>query len=320
VIHESEHVVVQKVLGGDGAAFEELLAPIEGGLRNFIRSRLRSRPEVPADDVLQEVRIYLYERLDRYNPEYPLAVFARGLAANVIKRFLYKRSDLLPPSSDPDEDDPGWEERLSPRELAELPRNLRDVIGDGRFDSPKGAPEPSREFLELFELFLRYGGYPHQQVCFGFSILLWGRPKRPLSGTAEISFQKVPITGDPDRVVQLVGPKRLAGSSAEMLEEVRVQQKLDADYLRRVRDPLDRRLDLTGAELFERDVVSRKQFVPVIARVIGETELREYFGKDQRKSVADWTHSVKERIKRVVLDPASRDRLPLPFKEDPREP
>ena len=45
---------------------------------------------------------------------------------------------------------------------------------------------------------------------------------------------------------------------------------------------------------------------------IGKTQLREYFGKDERKSVADWTHTVKERLKKALLDPATRDRIPLP--------
>jgi hypothetical protein len=175
-------------------------------------------------------------------------------------------------------------------------------------------------FLELFELFLRYGGYPHQQVSFGFSILIWGRAKSaaPGGGKAEVgglgalAGEKVPVTGDPDRVVKEVGPQLLDRSSSSMMEEVGSGLALDAEYLERAGRPLVTRLAMTGAELFARDATSRRLFAPLEGRRIADTRLREYFGKDERKSVADWTRTVKERVKKAFLDPSTRERTPLP--------
>jgi hypothetical protein len=69
---------------------------------------------------------------------------------------------------------------------------------------------------------------------------------------------------------------------------------------------------MNGRELFARDKASALQFPKLLDMRAGLTMLREYFGKDPRKSVADWTHGVKERIKKAVTDPKDLSRSPLP--------
>jgi RNA polymerase sigma factor (sigma-70 family) len=305
--------LIRRAAAGDGAAYETLLTPLEPGLRALFRSLLRSRPDASADDALQDLRIYLYQRLDRYNPGYPFETFARGLARNVAKRHLFKKSDL----AIWEEDDEDASVDLTPLELESLPANLKDVMGVGRFEGPAGGPPPSREFLEVFELFLRYGGYPHQQVSFGYSILVWGKDKREPGKAGVEQAMKVPVTGDPDRVVQEVGPRRLEESSLDFLEDVRAEVRLEERYLDRVAAPLRARLAMTGAELFARDATSAGKFSLLTGTVIGRSALEVYFGKDPRASVAEWTRAVKERIKKVVQDPASRSRTVLPAAEPP---
>jgi hypothetical protein len=321
---ERELELVRRARSGDGTAFEQLLAEIEPGLKDFLRGSLRSSPHVALDEVLQEVRLYLFQRLDRYNPEYPIGVFARGLARNVVKRFIFAKSDLLPAGSAEETDESDGVD-LSPLELGQLPLTFRQVMGEGRFERPDGPVPPSRTFLELFEVFARYGGYPHQQVAFGYSILLWGREKRlstakqgdewsgeRVRARRADSSGKVPVTGDPDRVVKEVGPRRLRPAAGEMLTEVGRGCGLDGEYLGRVRSPLEARLGMTGDELFRRDPASRERHRDLREREIGGTRLEEYYGSDPRRSVADWTHAVKNRVKKVFLDPEAGDRLPLP--------
>jgi hypothetical protein len=321
---ERELELVRRTLDGDGSAFDRLMAEIEPGLKDFLRGRLRGSPHVMLDEVLQEVRLYLYQRLDRYNPEYPLSVFARGLARNVVKRFVFAKSDLRPAGADEETEESDGAD-LSPLELARLPLTFRQVMGEGRFENPDGPPPPSRAFLELFEVFVRYGGYPHQQVAFGYSILLWGKEKqRPGAKRSEegdgesagarraLAAGKVPVTGDPDRVVREVGPRRLRPATGEMLDEVGSGCGFDSEYLGRVCSALEGRLGMIGAELFRRDPASLERYQELAQREIGKTLLAEYFGSDPRRSVSDWTHAVKNRVKKVFLDPAARERLPLP--------
>jgi hypothetical protein len=133
----------------------------------------------------------------------------------------------------------------------------------------------------------------------------------------------VPVTGDPDRVVREIGPRELGKSSREMVSEVGSACRLEREYLARVQRPLIYRLRLTGAELFARDRASFDRFAGLREREVRATQLAEYFGGDARKSVSDWTHAVKERVKRAIVDPDSRSRVPLPDRPDtsqaPRE-
>ena len=321
--HETETALIERFLKGDSGAFDALLKPIESDVRSFLRGQLRSRPEVDVEDVLQDVRIYLFQRLDRYNPEYPFAVFVRGLAKNIVKRHLYRKSDLAPSRWEDDKEE-GWTEDLTPADLERAPLHLRQVLGEGRFEDPGAAPPASRLFLEVFEVFLRYGGYPHQQAAFGYSILLWGKAKHEKKGEGLLeglkAGDKVPVTGDPDRVVREVGPRPLGPSCGDMLSGIQSEAKLDPAFLARARRPLDERLAMTGTQLFSKDRTSYLQFQAIEGRVTGENPLETYFGKDCRKSVADWTRGVKERIKKAFLDPASRARNPLPATETSREP
>jgi hypothetical protein len=237
------------------------------------------------------------------------------LGKNVAKRHLFKRSDLAPtPWEDEEgEEREGWEEEAR-ENLEGLPQAFRNVLGEGRFESPGGPAPPSRLFLEILEAFLRYGGYPHQQVAFGYSILLWGKKKEDPSGKAGsgLDLIKVPVTGDPDRVVTEVGPRQLGESSEDLFGELLASLHLEPEFLSRIRKPLDARLEMAVEALFARDKASQQTFVRLAGMVVRLTMLREYFGKDPRKSVADWTHGVKERVKKAVLDPASQNRNPLP--------
>lgn len=308
-MHAADRERVDRILAGEHQLYDRLVTELEPELKRFLRGLIYVRPELVVEDVLQDVRIYLYQRLDRYNSDYPLIAFAKGLARNVARRHVFKKSDLGPRDLFEDEDEAESTE-LSPLDLEQLPGPFRAVLGEGRFGSPEGPPPPSREFLEMFEAFLRYGGYPHQQVAFGFSILIWGKGKE--EGATSAKATKVPVTGDPDRVVSEMGPRHLDESSGDLLNDLASTLHLDAAYLARVRKPLDVRLDMTARELFAKDKASALTFARLLDMRVGLTLLREYFGKDARKSVADWTHGVKERIKKAVTDPAALSRSPLP--------
>lgn len=291
--------LVHRALAGDGAAFERLITPLEPSLRSLIQGQIWTRGDLSADEVLQDARIYLQARLDRYNPEYPFAVFARALTRTIIKRHRARRGDLAPGSEDAEE----FSTELSPTELSALPRHAADLLGAGRFDAPDGPPPPSREFLELFEALLAHGGYPHQQLSFGYSVVLWGRcdrrpaaePRRPAPPPKS---QKVPITGDPDRVVVEVGPRALTPAADDLLDEIESSLRLDPIYLGRVRRPLDAGLAQTGEALFGPDPAARRAYPGLLGERIGDTRLSDYFGKDPRQSVSDWTRGVKERLRR----------------------
>jgi DNA-directed RNA polymerase specialized sigma24 family protein len=309
---------------GVPGAFDQLLARHESAMRDVIRFTLRSRSDVSVDEALQDARLYLLRRLDRFNPQYPFAVFARALARTMARRYLLTRSPTVMAGPDGTSGEEGGSVEPRPDQLTALPEPLQAAIGVNRFAAPDEAPAASPRFLELLETFLRYGGYPHQQMVFGFSVLLWGVAKRRPKGEADNSLRqrpdKVPITGDADRVVREIGPQALAVSSTCLLNELGEELCLTQDYLRRVRRPLDYRLSLTGEELFARDVSSARQFTGLAKRITAACCLEDYWGTDPRRSVSDWTRGVKERVRKIYLNPEIVRALPFPQPEGAHNP
>jgi hypothetical protein len=53
-------------------------------------------------------------------------------------------------------------------------------------------------------------------------------------------------------------------------------------------------------DVFAGDATSARQFAGLAERITAQTELQQYFGRDPRKSVADWTRTVKLRVQRAI--------------------
>lgn len=265
---------VARAVGGEAGAFDRLFAACEAEVRRILAAQLRGKSDSDVDEAVQDVRIYVYDKLAIYDPVYPFVVFVRGLTRTIGKRHRSTRGSRHEVPLD------------SVREPADRPP----------------AAEPSPLFLEMLELFLREGGYPHQQVAFGFSVLVFGRVKKPTAGAAT---RKGEITGNPERVVDEVGPRKLTQATHDLLLDIRVLAHVDADFLAQAATELHARLDLSVEDLFRGDGRSKRVFSELLQRQVGETRLEEYFGRDPRKSVSDWTHTVKVRVQRAVAGKSS---------------
>lgn len=316
--HATDHAKVRRYLDGDESALNELIASIDADLRAFVERRIRGRSDLDHDDIVQKTYLYVLRRVDIYNPAHSFRSFVFGLAKTMIRRSVSKPSDLGPaPHEFDDGDTADWFELLSAAELESMAEAEGEMVGVGRFDAPDAARRASQVFRELFEVFLQYGGYPHQQVAFGFSILLWGKAKQ--TEVERVESQKVPLSGDPDRVVKEIGPAALGDASEAMLREVQARMKLAPEYMDRVAEPLRYRLALQISDLFLRDTTSGRAFAALADRRTLETLLQQYFGKDPRKSIADWTRTVKERVRKVFEDEDAARKIPLPHAGSPRE-
>lgn len=53
-------------------------------LRAFVASAIRDWAR--ADDIVQDVSVVLWERYEQYDPQYAFGAWARGIAANLVKR------------------------------------------------------------------------------------------------------------------------------------------------------------------------------------------------------------------------------------------
>ncbi len=88
--------LMQKVQGGDKAAYTKLLYELTGYIRNFVRPRL-ANPEW-ADDVVQEVLISIHKSLHTYTSDRPFKPWMISIINFRVTDFLRKhyasRSDM----------------------------------------------------------------------------------------------------------------------------------------------------------------------------------------------------------------------------------
>ncbi|MBI4802412.1 MAG: RNA polymerase sigma factor [Elusimicrobia bacterium] len=83
---ETDRLLVQRCLGGDARAFEELLENYKNQIYSFIR-RLIENPQ-DAEDQTQETFIKAFRRLDSYDPAYPFITWLFRIAHNASVDFL----------------------------------------------------------------------------------------------------------------------------------------------------------------------------------------------------------------------------------------
>ena len=279
--------IARRARAGDPHALDRALRDVESDVRLVLQHELRSRPDIPLEDAVQEVRLYIARRIDRYDDQYPFDTFARGLARTIARRLRGQ----TPPGSpyEPDDHREGWAEQ-------DAPAPLRRAMGEGRFRPPGGAASAiAQELLEL--LFVR-GGYPHQSVSFGYSVLIFGRAKA--RGRARV---RVGVTGDPERVVREVGPLQMTRAALELVDELGESFGLSVGSIARIRELAADAVRPQHDSLFQRDPASRRLFASLLRQTVAETHLSEYFGRDPRKSVADWTHVVKRRLREALNRP-----------------
>jgi hypothetical protein len=253
--------------------FAALWSEAETAVRILLASELRTHPEADLEEAMQETRIYAFQRLGIFDPRYPFSVFACGLARNVAKRHRRPGRPMLELSL------------VDPSEIALSP--------------PTGI-DPT--FLELLEIFFRWGGYPHQQIAFGCGILLWGRAKVAVVGAER---PKSAVTAAPERVVNECGAVPLDHSAASFLEELAAEMRMDREMMQTLSFPMMKNLCRYGSDLFRSDPSYRGVFHEQDMRV-GDTPMSCYFGATPTRSVSDWIRAVRKRIERIFFGRSDR--------------
>ena len=286
---------VHAALSGDDLAYTRLFRSVEGEIRQILRLELRSRRDIDVEEAIQDVFIYMTKKLDIYDSRYAFATFAKGLTRTIAKR--YKARKTLGGPAVGFEGNGELTEELLYAQLSEASDRKKRLIGFDRVIHSGTIPAPSQRFTDTLELILVHGGYPHQQIAFGFNILIFGKQKRTLGNNA--SFRRPEIFGDPERVVSEIGPLTLREASLELSLEIQNTMGPTFD-VSPLFECLASRLQKTGAELFEKDATSLRHLPHLKSKNIANTHLKEYFGKDPKKSVTDWSHAVRKRLKRLL--------------------
>lgn len=319
---EGEIARIRRARAGDSAAFCDLVKPYLPTLRARVRHAVRNRTEIDPDEIVQDTLIRSYQALAVFDERHTFAQYLFGIARYaVLRQAGARRREIAVAWQEGGEATEG--ETTSLPGADEIPASFAAIAGAGRFPEPDARVRARHRFRVMLMAFLAHGGYPHQQIAFGFSIMLYGKAKggsRRAADGARRRAEKVEVTGDPDRVVRELTDLSLDRSGVDMRMELEHREILLPCDLEAAFRPLVFRLGLIGRTLFGRDPVSQSQFCRLAETRIGETRLADYYGKDPRRSVADWSKAVKTRVRRYLLSEAEIGRSPLPMPEEAEGP
>lgn len=85
----SDHQILEKVRGGDDAAFGEIISRYKNPITNFLYRFLNDYEE--AVDLAQETFVRVYFALDRYHTNYAFSTYIYRIASNLAISELRKR-------------------------------------------------------------------------------------------------------------------------------------------------------------------------------------------------------------------------------------
>src|SRR4029078_13048152 len=101
--------LVERILGGDGDRFSELVSRYEKRVINYVY-RITHRYE-DAHDLAQEIFVKVYLALDRYDPKYQFSTWLFRIAQNSAIDALRKKAIVEVPLAGPSAEEPEGKER-----------------------------------------------------------------------------------------------------------------------------------------------------------------------------------------------------------------
>jgi len=97
-----DEVLVERIRGGDQAAFEELYDRYFARVHHFVARRMRNRAD--ADETVQEVFVNVFASIDSFRGEAPFGAWLFGLTRRTVASRFKKRMPSLVSLGDEDLD------------------------------------------------------------------------------------------------------------------------------------------------------------------------------------------------------------------------
>jgi RNA polymerase sigma-70 factor, ECF subfamily len=150
--NDPDAALMQRVMQGDDAAFEELVEKYKQPVFNMIYRTLPDAAE--AEDLAQTVFIQVYKAAHRYRVEAKFSTWlftiARNLCLNEIRRRSRHRADSLDASISPEDDGPSRQfEDI--RSVAPPDRLIQEELVSKVSEAVQALPEVQRTALMLFQ-------------------------------------------------------------------------------------------------------------------------------------------------------------------------
>jgi len=279
----SELQLIEAARTGDREAFNHLVQSYHKPLVGFIRGKGVHEPD--CDDVAQEVWTRVWQKIGAgpaeggYNPE-------KGSFYTWVA-YCFARYRIR-----------AWRARERPRRVV--------AADDPRIEEPTQPPfDPTHEeqlrrrlaaFAELLRVTFLCGGYPHEQLAFGFTKLIYGSRSRRA------------VEGLPRYVSRRHGAEPLDQLTRTFVDQYASVSEIDdaalAELLPACIEPVRLRSALTVMRLIR---PLPKHLHPIKDECTGQTCLRQYYtgdpdakGAGTTHPITHWCHRVSQKVRRVL--------------------
>ena len=286
---DEELTLLERVRNGEPKAFDELARQYQGALLGYVRARVPASSLDP-EDITQRVWVAVWKGL-RQSPEDggfdPTKGSFYSFVLGRYARFFVLRAREEGGKHRRESSIDELQERLG--EAGELPDHS-GTEPDSSLEAAERVRLRLQAFAEIFRIVFLCGGYPHQQLAFGFSKYLYGqygdRAQRVHTRHGSTALEQ--LTDDFWKACQQV--TEIPGGMAR-------------GQLRDSLKPLEERLSLAIENLMALDKASLVHFAGLAGMTAEQTCLEDYYS--QRKggytaAIPDWCYKVERRVREVL--------------------
>jgi hypothetical protein len=297
---QEESLLTGAASNGDRAAFASLYSAFNGAVIGSILRKLTWIGRDEAKEIAQKVWIETWEKIRMPSEsggfDNSKGRFFTWLYSYIIKFAILDhgaaRSTEIPLSHLSRSEDEEGEDRMSCMADPDT-ENSPDIVLEKKEELRKQAEKLRRIYLAYGEL-LRWlflcGGYPHQQLAYAFSKLIFGHESNR------------GIEGSPQRLRTEYAEIPLVSLQRVFWESYSKESRIPGDILNTCKchmHPLDKRLTLSVKELTRLDHASNNQFAPFLNSMVAETFFKQYWENHRSgfiSAVPDWCYKVKQRL------------------------
>ena len=272
---EEQEILAKDACKGDKQAQDRIYTAYHKALFGYLRAR--AMQDVDAENISQEVwtQLLAERTICKYNSLYALYTFLRAVAHSRLVDYYRKKKPILIPILEYEISD---DESIE-GENAGKNKDCHSFIDLSSIALPQtdAAEELTLAYKIALECLFRNGGSPHQLIVFAFAKLVdhW-KPQKIIN-----ELSSIPLGQLCDRL-----------HKDYLFESNLPEEEIASGFYH-----LQQQMGLLVGEIIT-DSVLRDKLKPCLNKPVGQTILRDYYGKDASHSISDWCDKVRKRLER----------------------
>lgn len=271
---EEQKQLSKEACKGDKRAQDKIYTAYHKAVFGYIRGR--SAQEVDAENISQQVWMQVLANKGICNYKSALGALYTFLWRIAHSRLIdyyrqYKKFYWVQIIENEVPDEEGIQDDSSGKNEDCIDLSL---IADSQIDPEE---ELNSAYKIVLEQLFRNGGYPHQIIVFAFSKLIdhW----------------------KPQKIIKELSGIPLRQLCKRLYQDYLAESNLPEEEIISCFSYLEQSMERSVGEIIT-DPASRDKLKSYLDKSIGDTLLKDYFGKDTSHSISDWCDKVKKRLAR----------------------